>query len=331
MKQERAQELYSDYLEGTLSPAMRLALEQHFQADPAARADYDEFAAMYTLFDSRPETDVDVPRGFRAKVLELAATEQAQRQQERSRGVFGWLRGVDRRTATTRIGLTFAAAASLLVIFLHPTGTGGVAPGGEIPIIGYSPSVSTVIQSVTTEQRTDGNTYHDFHVHLPSTVAEAAVTASVITSLDQITDPTARTQGAVSALANPQVLTNDESLQIPIALGAVPPAGMTLNLLVQWQPTNGGTAGAQVIFTPVGASDPASLTAPTDGTLYSALQAVASGYGVTVVADASSPQTQKVTMPASSSNADEALQTIAAQAGYSLQTLPNGDYQLYKP
>ncbi len=331
MKQERAQELYSDYLEGTLTPAMRLALEQHFQADPSARADYDEFAATYNLFDAGPSTDVDVPRGFRAKVLELAAAEQAQRQQERSQGVLGWFRSLNPRQAFAGASVSVAAVASLLVILFHPGGPIGVSPGSVGPPLGYVSTVSTVIQSVSTEQRADGNTYHDFKVHLPGNVAEAAVTADVITSLDQITDPAARQQDAVSALASPQILTNDESLQIPVALGAVPPVGTTLNLLVQWQPTNGNAAGAQVIFAPVGDANPASLTTPTDGTFYSALQTIASGDGVTVIVDASNPPTQKITVPANADDALGALQNIANQADYSVQKLPNGDYQIYKP
>ena len=43
MKTERARELYSDYAEGVLSPALAQALEQHFASEPDARADYDQF------------------------------------------------------------------------------------------------------------------------------------------------------------------------------------------------------------------------------------------------------------------------------------------------
>ena len=64
MKPERAQELYSDYAEGTLAPALRQALEQHFEADPSARADYARFARVYTLLERPLEAEVEVPLGL---------------------------------------------------------------------------------------------------------------------------------------------------------------------------------------------------------------------------------------------------------------------------
>ena len=50
----------------------------------------------------------------------------------------------------------------------------------------------------------DGNTYHDFDVHLPASIPHATVTAYVVTATDQITDPTARAASATPALAQPQ-------------------------------------------------------------------------------------------------------------------------------
>ena len=91
MKLERAQELYSDYAEDALTPALRLALEQHFDADPAARADYDRFARMYSLME-RPGEEVEVPLGFRARILEKVAQEQAKRDTGFSSRVDGHVR-----------------------------------------------------------------------------------------------------------------------------------------------------------------------------------------------------------------------------------------------
>ena len=80
MKTERARELYTEYAEGTLSPALSQALEQHFEADPDARADYEQFQQVFALLDEPLSDEVEVPLGFRAKVLELAAEEHARRE-----------------------------------------------------------------------------------------------------------------------------------------------------------------------------------------------------------------------------------------------------------
>ena len=80
MKPERAEELYSDYAEGTLTPALRQALEQHFEADPSARADYARFAQIYTFLEQPLEDEAEVPLGFRAKILERVAAQQTQRE-----------------------------------------------------------------------------------------------------------------------------------------------------------------------------------------------------------------------------------------------------------
>ena len=70
MKLERAQELYSDYAEGVLSPALTQALEQHFDADPAAQDDYARFRRVYVLLEQPFAEELEVPAGFRAHILE---------------------------------------------------------------------------------------------------------------------------------------------------------------------------------------------------------------------------------------------------------------------
>ena len=90
MKPERAQELYSDYAEGTLTPALRQALEQHFEADPAARADYAQFSQVYALLEQPLGEELEAPLGFRAKILERAAEQQGRRETSVSRAA-GWL------------------------------------------------------------------------------------------------------------------------------------------------------------------------------------------------------------------------------------------------
>lgn len=336
MKTERARELYSDYAEDTLSPAMRLALEQHFAAEPDAQTDYAEFERVYQLVQSHEAPLVDVPLGFRAKVLELAAQAQAAREAtpaaRASQTITGWFVGVGRRQMTGGLVAAFAVAG-LAGVFFHslsgnPEKLGGLGPSPAITL--PLSSAPTVITGVSSQPGTDNNTYHMFHVHLPVGVPKATLSAFVVTATSQITDPDKRAREATPALAQPVTLTNSEEMQIPVALLKEAPAGTTLNLLVSYTPANPQLpSGAQVVFTPVSTANAASAPDADGSSFYDALQDVAADYGVTVIADAANTPNATVADPAPNSTAQQALQSVAGQVGYSVQKLNGTTYQLY--
>lgn len=335
MKPERAEELYSDYAEGTLAPALRQALEQHFEADPSARADYARFARVYTLMDRSLGAEVEVPLGFRAKVLEQVAAEQARREttfSTRAAGtVTGWFSTVPHRRMTGGALAGLAAAVLAGVLIFHP----GTGPGDKSQILPFpganaAPADPAVIQKVDTQAEQDGNTYHYFHLHLPADVPAATVNAYVVTATEQITDP-AHLSEATPALRAPQHLTNNEGISIPIAPQQVPPDGATLNLLVQWTPDDPKQeAGSEVVFTPFGASSPATA-APAGANFLDAMQAVASHYGVTVVVDSDSVPTQTVSGDFSATDAGTPLRAMAKADGYAVQALPDNTFYVYDP
>ena len=168
MKLERAQELYSDYAEGTLTPALTQALEQHFEAAPDARADYDQFSQIYALLEQPLGQEMEAPLGFRAKILEKATEQQERREttvSHRAAGLFGgWFAPPAHRRAT---GGALAALAAVViggVIVTHPGGT-GTAPGNFIGPLPTAPTISGLVQSVDTQP---GTPYHQFHLHLPT-------------------------------------------------------------------------------------------------------------------------------------------------------------------
>jgi len=331
MKMERAQELYSDYAEDSLTPALRLALEQHFEAEPAARADYDRFARVFTLME-RPVAEVDVPLGFRAKVLEKVAQEQAKRDTGFSQRVSdtfaGWFSLAPRRRAT---GGVFAALAAVVIagfVILHP-GHGTSDQSGLLPGHTTAAVMPEMLQKVDVQTRQDNNDYHTFHLHLPSSVPAATVSAYVVTATEQINDP-AHLNDATLALPA-QHLTNRQGIQIPIAAAQATPAGSTLNLLVKWTPDDAKlAAGSEVIFTPFGAADGAT-TAPVNADFLDAMQKVAAHYGVTVVLEADAVPTQTATADFSSANAATPLATLVGPAGYAVQALPGNTYYVYDP
>ena len=324
MKTERAQELYSEYAEGTLTPALRQALEQHFEADPAARADYAQFSQIYALLEQQAGEEMEAPLGFRAKILERVSEQQSRRETSSSRaaGWLGWFTPPAHRRAT---GGALAALAAVViggVIFTNqrPSNPSGQFNGSMIGTL-PSPAVTGLVQSVDMQP---GTNYHVFHLHLPDAVPAATVSAYVITATEQITDPSHL--GDATPAVSSQHLTNHQGLQIPIAPVDAPPAGSTLNLLAQYKPDAAGeAAGAEAVFTPFGAADSAT-PAPVSVGFLDGMQAVASHYGATVVVDVSASPTQAVTADFSGSDPLAPLKAMAATAGYTVQKTADNTY-----
>jgi hypothetical protein len=335
MKPERAEELYSDYAEGTLTPALRQALEQHFEADPSARADYAGFAKIYTFLEQPGEAEVEAPLGFRAKILERVASQQTVREatwSQRTATLFtGWFSATPQRRLA---GGALAGAAALVlagVLIVHPYGGSyrtEIFPTLSPPPIS-GPSDPAVIQKVDLPASQSNDTYYKFHLHLPPSVPAATVNAYVLTSTAQITDP-AQLAMATPALTG-QHLTNHQGVQIPIAPQQTPPVGATLGLLVKWTPDDTSLMpGSEVVYTPFGSADP-TTAAPVNADVLDTLKAVAAHYGVTVVVDADLVPTQTVPADFTASDASVPLRAIAKAAGYSVQTLDNNTFYLYDP
>lgn len=336
MKLERARELYSDYAEESLSPALRLAMDQHFAAEPDARADYAEFTRLYSLLDTTEAETVEVPTGLRARILEKAAAEQARREADPAHraalSLTGWFRSLGRRRATGGVLAALATCAVAGVVLMpHNTVKPGETQSGSMGIgipFPLPAAINTTLAGVTTRQQADGMQY-TFLLHLPASVPSATVSAYVLTDNDQITEPDLLAH-ATPALTAPQSLTNTESMQIPVTLLHPAAPGTTLNMLVQW--TSAGTRAVQkqVIFTPTqpGAASPAPKPLPANADFYDTLQAIAADDGVTVIADATTAPTQSVSVPTGHSPAQALtdLQTAAAQIGDIVQQLPGGAY-----
>lgn len=343
MKPERARELYSEYAEGTLSPAFKQALEQHFEADPNERADFQQFMRVYELMDA-PELreEVDVPLGFRAKILELAAQEQARRESAPSRRaaltITGWFSAWGHRRQASG-GLVAALAVAVLAgVVIHNVNSGpgqitaphggDIGPGG-IPSFSAAP---TTIQGVTSDKQGDGSVRHLFQIHLPSNVRQANLDAYVVTATDQITDETARQRDATPAFSQPIALSNAQTMQIPVTLVQQPTAGHTLNLLVTWAPTDTSIpTGRQIVFTPLGSAGVTDATPdPTGPHFYDELQDIAASYGVTVISDAG---VANVPVAAFKPTGDplEALKDVAGQVDdhHGAALIGDKTYQVY--
>ena len=321
MKIERAQELYSDYAEGTLTPALRQALEQHFDADPAARADYAQFSAVYSLLEQPAGEEVEAPSGFRAKIMERASAQREQHAAPAIRSTWlGWFVRPARQRATGGVLAALAVVVVGGVLLTHPGNPVGVTPGDVLPTLNAQP-VPGLVQSVDMKP---GTSFHEFNLHLPSNVPSATVNAYVITATEQITDPSHLADATLAVSG--QHLTNHQGLQIPIAPVDAPPAGSTLNLLAEYKPDAANqTAGAEAVFTPFGAADPAAA-APVNTSFLDGMQAVAAHYGATVIVDVSSTPTQAVTASFSGTDPAAPLADMANTAGYTVRKIADNTY-----
>ena len=341
MKLERARELYSDYAEDTLSPAFKQALEQHFEADAEARADFQQFMRVYELMDA-PELreEIEVPLGFRAKVLELAAQEQARREAAPARRaaltLTGWFSSWGHRRQATGGFAAALVVAVLAGVVIHNVNSGsesGTGPKiGSIFTLRSGYPAPTTIRGVISDPQSNGSIRHLFQIHLPPTVPQANLEAYVVTATDQITDEAARQRDATPAFSQPILLSNAQTMQIPVTLVQQPTAGHTLNLFVSWTPTDANQpTGRQVIFTPIGPAGPTDATPdPTGPHFYDALQEIAASYGVTVISDAG---VADVPIVDSKSTTDplQALKDVANQVDdhHAVADLGDKTYQIY--
>ena len=334
MKPERARELFSEYAEDALTPAMRLAMDQHFEADPAARVEYAQFERVYALLEADVPEMVEVPLGFRARVLEQVAAERARREaapaHRAALSLTGWWQALGTRRAGAGVVAALAACAVAGVFLTTRPAPGPHPTPGAFGTSLTTPATPTTITGVNFAQDQTGVSHYDFLIHLPSTVPSATVSAEILTSNDEIADVDKRLKLATPALTPAQTLTNDESMDIPVTLEHPAPAGTTLNMLVQWVPANGGPTDSEVVFTPAqpGPASPKPLPAAND--FYDALQYIAAEYGVTVVADAQDAPTQTVPPP-TGATALAQLQSVVTPVGGTVMPLANGAYGVTLP
>jgi len=337
MKLERAQEIYSDYEEGSLSPAMKLALEQHFDADPAGKQDFDDFSRLFGLLSESTADDVEVPHGFRAKIMERVSLEDSKRPAQ-GVGFAAALRNMfaqpRRREAAGVVAAVLAVAiVGSVVLKPAPKGTSDLPPAVSSMGAGLTlpDNVDTVIQGVDTKMGANNTPQHDFRVHLPMNIPSATVNAYDISSPDQILDPAVRERDATPVLTA-QALTNDEAMTIPLVVPHAVPAGSTLNILVEWTTPGSVTPGAQIVFTPINPNDGVtpSTAPPSNGNFFDSLQTIASAYHATVIADATSAPTTTVQAWSPGDPVDIALKTVATSAGYSVASLDSGTYLVYR-
>jgi len=290
MKPERAQELYSEYREGTLSPAMKLALEQHFEADPEAKQEYDDFARVYDLLALTQVEEVEVPHGFRAGIMDRVAAESTKRPERV--GFWDFLRRPRQLQAAIGVCAVVAVAVVSTVVAVDrhqgQVNTENIVPVPAPAPITIDPSQS-IVQGVSTRLDQTGAINHDFLLRLPKGMLSGTVDAYEVTSTQQIRDAEIR-EAQAKSIATAQSITRAADLTVSVVDSRRAAPGSTLNVVfdIQGTTTDQHPVSQDVaVFTPLNPNDSVSAGSapPMNGKYFDSLQTLASDYHVTIVAD----------------------------------------------
>lgn len=137
MNLEKARELYSDYIEGTLDSAMRAAFEAELKRSPDIQSDFDSFKGFYghlnTLCTVKVPVSLDIEDQIKQKI-DLQVWEA-----KRQKGA-GWFRGV--RSAAFAAAVLAIGAVGVITIRSHSMSANqasvlpGAANGPEVSAVG---------------------------------------------------------------------------------------------------------------------------------------------------------------------------------------------------
>lgn len=319
---------------------MKLALEQHFESNPAAKEDYDEFTRVFDLLAMAETEEVEAPHGFRARVMEQVAREHA-RQAPVAAGPFSRLLNILReprklQAALAIAGVAVVAAISGVMLTGHRP---AAAPGSVSPVplptasapVSIDPSDS-IVQSVTAGMAANGAVSQNFLLRLPKEFQGGTVDAYAVTSTQQIRDTGARASQAKS-IVTAEKIAKDEDLTIPVLVYREAQAGSTLNIVFDFHLTtvDGHPFNDEVaVFTPMNPSDSVSATSapPMNGKYFDSLQTLASQYHVTIIADtAGSPDSAEAWSAAD--GIETALARVVGQ-GNAVKPLTADTYFVYR-
>lgn len=129
MKCEKAQEFFSEYMEGNLERPMAFTLEHHLKECSACEHDYERFRRTWDALESLPE--VEVPSGFRASVMEkIAAQQESRKRSFWSLDLVSILHAKRAIAATAAVGLL---AVMIGFTRMSPSPTTEAGPGVGIP------------------------------------------------------------------------------------------------------------------------------------------------------------------------------------------------------
>lgn len=323
MKCEKAQELFSDYLEGNLERPMAFTLEHHLSECHDCELGYTQFKMAWTMLDELPE--IEVPVGFRASVMERIEAQETAKKEKAWSIDLSRIFGTGVRLRPVAAGAAVALFAVMLA--LHPlqpskdvkkVDTAGltgitisdpdyIGRNGNFTISSenrYSAAKSGL--TVQVKPLADGYNLH----FIPEHGASINVKAYAFDSMPSAFDSSSLSSGI---MIMDQKLSFDRNSDLQTNAGII---------LLNWQYDS--TWRSEVLIMPRRLSE-SKVTMPfsvSNEDTYEALQKIANDYGVIIFADTGLQGTVKsVDMP--SANVDGALDATTQDLGINWRPMIN--------
>jgi anti-sigma factor RsiW len=342
MQCNRAQEQFSDYVEGALSPAMRQVLEQHLGVCAPCRNDVEEFARVFALLEEGlPE--VEPPPGFRSAVLNTISRQPA------PETLLTRLRSILTPVGATRSRrAAFGAAAAAIAIAAVGSGayfdqqfqadrsvrapaieseqsTASLGPLSSAPV--EVRNKNGILQGVTSYS-SNGDAYHVFGLHLPGGAAATTASAYVIQAPGALASDAALRDPTLATLVWSGAIKPGDSIDLPLGVVSGVPAGSSMTLLVEW--SENSEQHKELCIVPVGKPQTGSLTVSAGEPLEQALETVAVGYATTIAIDgsASSQLTKPIArgLGPSDTSIDSSLADLLLPSNLSFRQQKDGSY-----
>lgn len=249
MKCDKAQEVFSDYLEGTIDPPLALALRNHLNECPDCTRAYELFSAAWRELDSMPL--VKVPAGFRQRVT---ARVEASRVRVRRP-----ILGVDWQSVfTARMPVrAFAAAVAMAVFALMALIIGPEAinrgPRMSQFAIGQRPSVKiyqtteTPGLQVSVNRAESGSDMVVYRIVLQP-ASGVRIVQPVVYVIPKWDGRLSNLQLDSNTLVFHRVLRPNEEVAVPVVIERSQFSRDSLTAYVQW--THNGEQFSSIIFLP---------------------------------------------------------------------------------
>jgi hypothetical protein len=294
MRCDKAQEIFSDNLEGTIERPMAIAFESHLAECPQCARDYSTFKTTWEMLETLPA--VEPPPGFATDVIMAIEMqrEAARRAQPRWQAIWN-------NMFTTKVpARVFAAAVTVFLcsmVLLH-TPLRGIVPAWVIP--SPADTSNTVVGGpMSWESSPWLNNALSFELAGSRDISNQSIFRLLLKPKDvtsqrvQVYLMTSGKQGFDNASINKSSLIFDDNIGasgrvIPFVLGRANGRQDVMTALVQWNYRK--RHYQEAVFVPVQIAPdgkPVTSTVQYKNTeLYSALQQLSATYGVVVLAPA---------------------------------------------
>lgn len=304
MNQEKARDLFSAYLDGSLEPGLRQQFEKALSMDAGLKADYAAFSHTMLQLDQLQFEEIEIPIFLHDRIATRLEADEATR--KKSGGFFGnWLRGL------AFSGLATAAIVGAVVAIKAQSDTANAGIFGSIPNLS-SDSTTKEPGNLGGPSSTSPSIRKGLKSQLPANLIAFKVNNSQV-FLQYRSDRNAQIK--ISAVQTGKLIKrfdlNRNALSVPLKNDFANTA------LIQ---VTSSTEETPAVVALPGSSR--SVLKTNGGTIYDFAGAIAAKYGVPVVVRA--PQSQRFSWTLDSDTAREATEKGLIGRGFSVDQREGG-------